>query len=88
METAIGQLIAGGAVSYTEVLEMTPRQVWFLFEMQAQHAAKQRASFVADVAAAMSLLGSNGSRTVQDHLEALEIRAGLATYTNKQAQVL
>lgn len=71
----MGELKNAGA-ALSELLELTPRQVWFLYDCLQRTEARHRAFFVADVTTALCALSKEGQPVVREAIAGLLAVAG------------
>lgn len=72
-------------VSKAELMDMTPAEIWYLFERTDQVGARQRLKLVSDlVSVAAPSQFKEGTKVLDQHIEALKRAAGLSSpYTEE-----
>lgn len=77
-EEVVGDLLAAGVLSYTELLEMTPRQLAFFHDRAFARESRMRACFITDSTSCIgAVLSEDAGRSTEKHQTALLIHAGL-----------
>lgn len=72
-----GDLVSAGAVSLSDAMELTPRQVGFLHDRMMQLQALRDSAQMTNLLTTLAAMRADGQAIVEEHLAALRAGAGI-----------